>query len=82
MDRSVVGAESVLVVAIIDSNLDRNRCVNQTDDRGRNSDKVGVPSVCRTSKSKSRGRLVQARRQYKMVRRRFWDRVRAALDLL
>lgn len=50
--RCVVGTETVLVVAIVDTNLDGNRGIDESDDSGRNTNKVCVPSVGSTSKSK------------------------------
>lgn len=54
LDGSVVGTQSVLVVAVVDGDLDRDRCINQTDDRGGNADVVGVSSVGRTGESGTR----------------------------
>ena len=48
--RSVICPQTVLVVAIVDGNLDRDRGVDETNDRGRHADKVGVPAICRTGK--------------------------------
>ena len=48
---SVVGSESVFVVAIVDGDLDADTCVDQADDGSGNTDIVGVPSVGGTSKS-------------------------------
>jgi len=47
----VVGTETVLVVAVVDTDLDRDGCVNQADNGGGNADEVGVAAVCGTSKS-------------------------------
>lgn len=52
----MVSTESVFVVAIIDSDFDRDRCINQSNNRSRNSDKIGVPAVrgtCKTDGQKS-----------------------------
>lgn len=54
---SMVSSQTVLVVAVVDGNLDRDRCINQTNDSGRDSDVVGVASVGSTGKS-ARNRLV------------------------
>jgi hypothetical protein len=45
VDGGVVSSESVLVVAVVDGNLDRNRGINQTDNSGGNSDEVGISAV-------------------------------------
>lgn len=50
--RGVVSSKAVLVVAIVDSNLDTDTSIDQTDDSGGNSDEVGIPAVCGASKSK------------------------------
>ena len=47
--RCMVSTEAVLVIAIVDSNLNRHRCVYQTNDGGRDSDEIGVPAVSGTS---------------------------------
>lgn len=44
-DGSVISAETVLQLAVIDGNLDGNGSVNETDDGGRNADEVGVAAV-------------------------------------
>lgn len=49
MHGSVVSSEAVLVVSIVDGNLDRHGCVNQTDDGGGHSNEVGVPAIRGTS---------------------------------
>ena len=49
MHRCMISTEAVFVVAIVDSNLNRYRCVYQTNDGGRNSDEIGVPAVSGTS---------------------------------
>lgn len=51
MHRGMVSTQAVLIVAIVDSHFDRHRCVNQTNDSGRNSDEVCVPAVSGTSES-------------------------------
>ena len=43
---SVIGTESVLVVAIVDADLDADTGVNQADDGSGNADVVGSTSVC------------------------------------
>lgn len=50
VDRCMICAESVFVVTIIDCNFNRNRSVNQSDDRSWNADEIGVPAVCCTGK--------------------------------
>ena len=47
--RCMVSTEAVFVIAIVDSNLNRHRCVYQTNDGGRDSDEIGVPAVSGTS---------------------------------
>ena len=47
----MVSAKSILIIAIVDCDLDRHRCVYQTNDSGRDSDEVGVPAVRGTSES-------------------------------
>lgn len=49
VDRCMICSQAVLVVAVIDSNLDRHRGVNQANDSGWYSDEVGVPAVGGTS---------------------------------
>ena len=51
MHRCMIGTETVFIIAIIDSNLNRHRCVYQTNDSGRNSDEVCVSAVRGTSES-------------------------------
>ena len=50
MDWGVVCSKTILVVAIVDSYLDRNRSIDETDDSGGNPDEVCVSFVCRTCK--------------------------------
>ena len=47
----MICSESVLVIAIVDSDLDRNTGIDQTNHRGWNADVVGVSSICRTCKT-------------------------------
>jgi hypothetical protein len=47
----VVGTETVLVVAVVDTDLDRDGSVNQTNDGGGNADEVGVAAVGSARKS-------------------------------
>ena len=47
----VVSTEAILVVSVIDSNLDRYRCVDQPYDCGRYPYKIGVATVGCTCKS-------------------------------
>ena len=49
--RSVVGAQAILVVAIVDGDLDGDRGINQANHGGWDTDVVGVSSVGCTSKS-------------------------------
>lgn len=51
VDRCVVSTQTVLIVAIVDSNLDRHRCIDQADNSGRDTDIVGVASICSTGKT-------------------------------
>jgi hypothetical protein len=48
----MVGSKSVLIVAVVDSNLDTDTSIDEANNGSRDTDKVGVPPVCRTSKSK------------------------------
>lgn len=41
----MVSTETVLVVSVVHSDLDGYRSINQTNDRGGNTDKVGVSAV-------------------------------------
>lgn len=47
----MVGAQSVLVVTIVDSNLDGDGCIDQTNDSGWYADEVCVASICSTGES-------------------------------
>jgi hypothetical protein len=49
--RSMVSTQTILRLAIIDSNLDRNRSINEANDRCGNPNEVRVSSVGCTSKS-------------------------------
>ena len=51
MHRGVVRSKTVLVVAVIDGNFDADTGIDQTNDRSRNTDEVGISSVGSTSKS-------------------------------
>lgn len=51
MNRCVIGAQAILVISIIDTDLDRNRCINQTDNSGGNTNEVTVSSIGGTCKS-------------------------------
>ncbi len=51
MNGSVICTKAVLVVAIIDCDLDRDRRINETNDGGWHSDEVGVASVGSTSEA-------------------------------
>lgn len=53
MHRCVISTQAVLIIAIVDSNLDRHGSVDQTNHRGRHSDEIGVPAVGGTSESAS-----------------------------
>ncbi len=48
----MIGTQTVFVVAIVDRDLDRHRCVYQANDSGRDADEVGVSSVSGTSESR------------------------------
>ena len=47
----MVSSQSVLVVAIVNSNLDADAGINEANDCCRNADVIGIPPVRRTSKS-------------------------------
>ena len=47
----VVGTETVLVVAVVDTDLDGDGSVNQANDGGGNADEVGVAAVSSAGKS-------------------------------
>lgn len=47
----MVCTKSVLIISIVDSNLDGDRRVDQSNDCGRDSNEVGVSSIRRTSES-------------------------------
>jgi 16S rRNA C1402 (ribose-2'-O) methylase RsmI len=47
----VVRSETVLVVAVVDSDLDADTSINQANDGSWDTDEVGVPSVRGASKS-------------------------------
>ena len=51
VNRCVVSTETVLVVAVVDGDLDGHRGVNETNNGGRDTDEVGVPSVRSTSET-------------------------------
>ena len=53
MDRCMICSQAVLVVAVIDSDFDGYRGVNQANDGGGYSDEVGVPAVGGTSETTS-----------------------------
>lgn len=57
VDWCVVSTESVLVVAVVDGYLDGNRCIDQTDDCGWDTNEVGVTAVCSTCKAGSKSAL-------------------------
>lgn len=44
----MVGAQSILVVTVVDGNLDAHAGINETDDSCRYADEVGAPAVGRT----------------------------------
>jgi len=52
VDWSVVCSKSVLVVAVVDSYLDRNRSVDQADDCSWNTNEVSVAAVCSTCETR------------------------------
>lgn len=49
VERSVVGTESVLQLSVVESDLDRDGSIDETDQSGGDSDEVGSSSVRRTS---------------------------------
>ena len=51
--RGVVRSETVLVVAVVDSDLDTDAGIDQANDGSWDTDEVGVPSVGGASKSKT-----------------------------
>ena len=51
MDGGMVGTKTVLVVAVVDANLDGDGGIDETDNRGRDADEVGVPAVSGTRES-------------------------------
>ena len=55
VDRCVVGAQTVLVVAIVDGDLNGDGCIDQADDRGGDTDEVCVAAVRSTCESVRRG---------------------------
>lgn len=54
---SVVGTQTVLVLAVVDGDLDGDGGIDETDDGGRDTDEVGVAAVGGTSETKE-NRLV------------------------
>lgn len=55
VDRRVVRAQTVLVIAVVDGHLDRDGCVDQTDDSRGDADEVGVSPVGGTCEAKTKG---------------------------
>ena len=53
MHGRMICPQAVLVVAVVDRHFDGYRGVYQTNHRRRNTDKVGVPPICRASKPTS-----------------------------
>lgn len=47
----MVCAKTILVVTVVDTNLDGDRRINETNDGGGNSDEVGVAAIRSTSES-------------------------------
>ena len=47
----MIGTKTILVIAVINSDLDRDRCIDQTDHSRGNADVVGVTSIRSASKS-------------------------------
>lgn len=54
VDGCVVGTEAVLVVAIVDTDFDGDRGVDQANDGSGNADEVGVATVSSAGKSTTR----------------------------
>lgn len=50
VDWSMISSKSILLVAMIDSNLDGGRCINQPDHSRWDSNEIGSASVRRTHK--------------------------------
>lgn len=48
MDWGVISAKTVLIVAIIYGNLDRNRSINQSNDSGWDTNEVCVTTIAGT----------------------------------
>lgn len=44
----MVGAQSILVVTVVDGNLDAHAGINETDDSRRYANEFGAPAVSRT----------------------------------
>lgn len=57
MNRGMVGAQSVLVVAIIDGDLDADTSINETNDCGWDTNEIGVPTVGGTCEAVKQGQL-------------------------
>ena len=53
MNWSMVGSKPILVVAIVDRDLDRNRSVNKANDRGRDANKICVSAIRRACKTEA-----------------------------
>ena len=51
VDGSVVSTQPVLVIAVVNSNLDTDTSIDETNDSGRNTDEVCVPAVRGTRES-------------------------------
>lgn len=51
MNWGVVGTESVLVFAMVNSHLNRDRSIDKTNDRGRNTNEICCSTICCACKS-------------------------------
>lgn len=51
MNRGVVSTQPVLVIAVVNSDLDTDASINETNDSGRDTDEVCVPAVRSTRES-------------------------------
>lgn len=66
MHGCVVGAESVLVVAIVDGDLDADTGIDESDDGGWDTNEVGVAAVGGTGKAGTYALAIQSEQQDEM----------------